>query len=200
MQAPSPIPFDEADWPSIYSRLGAYATWKAARLRITGAGPLPLGRRPEDVVQQAITQTIEGSRAWDPETYPDLLDHLRAAVDSITSNLVQRAEHRHRVPEAVEDRVGGVAVAAPDPETALADGECADALEAICAQVVGDDDRYEAVRLGIEDGESRSVVAEMIGATVNEVYAMTKTFVRRMRKALATHPCWSDVGTLPPSR
>ncbi|WP_094551742.1 hypothetical protein [Rubricoccus marinus] len=146
-------------------------------------------------MQQAIAQTIEGSRAWDPETYPDLVDHLRAAVDSITSNLIQRAEHRHRVPETVEDRIGGVVVAEADPETALADGECADALEAICAEVVGDDDRYEAVRMGIEDGESRSVVAEMIGTTVKEVYAMTKTFVRRMRKALAAHPCWSDVGT-----
>ena len=189
----SPFPLDDADWPSVYSRLEAYATWKATRLCITGGGPLPLGHKPEDVVQQAIIQTIEGSRAWDPETYPEIIDHLRAAVDSITSNLIQRAEHRHRVPETVEDRACGVSDSAPDPETAFAEGECANALEAICAEVVGNDDRYEAVRMGLEDGVSRSVVADMIGGTVKDVYAMTKTFVRRMRKALAAHPCWSDI-------
>jgi hypothetical protein len=95
---------NQADWKRIQLKLLEYACFKIGRLKWrTGQGILPKGIAPEDIVVGAIQKTYEGAtthetgpgiRRWNPDTAPDLLDYLKAVVDSDVNHLVSSEEHR----------------------------------------------------------------------------------------------------------
>ncbi len=99
-----------------------YTLFKIARLSWrTPDGSLPKGLTADDLVVQAIQKTFEGAvagsegapgaRNWNPQRQPNLLEFLKAVVDSDVNHLVHSEEHRvvkHYEPQDFERHAGAV--------------------------------------------------------------------------------------------
>lgn len=117
-----------ANWKFIQLKLMEYALFKIARLSWrTPDGSLPRGLTAEDIVVQAIQKTFEGAtpeadastgaRRWNPQKQPNLLDFLKAVVDSDVSHLVNSEEHRvvkHYEPQDFERHAGAARLPGSD--------------------------------------------------------------------------------------
>lgn len=83
------------NWPEIIRRLTYYAV---SRARIynwnSGDNDLPKGKTPEDIACDAIEKVWTGTRTWDPEKYPDLLQHLKWIVKSDMGHLLSSSDHQ----------------------------------------------------------------------------------------------------------
>ena len=76
-----------ANWDEIIPALTRYAHLKVAlRRRRLGRMAIPTELGPDDYVQQAIEATFTGTRIWNKESYPTLLEFLKSVVDSMLSN------------------------------------------------------------------------------------------------------------------
>jgi hypothetical protein len=129
-----------ANWKHIQLKLMEYALFKVARLSWrTPDGSLPRGLTAEDLVVQAIQKTFEGATAsdsekgptapgarhWNPQRQPNLLEFLKAVVDSDVSHLVNSEDHRvlkHFEPGDFERHAGAVS-ATSSAERQLIRGE-----------------------------------------------------------------------------
>lgn len=124
-----------ANWKFIQLKLMEYALFKIARLSWrTPDGSLPRGLTADDLVVQAIQKTFEGAtindpatagaRRWNPQKQPNLLEFLKAVIDSDVNHLVHSEEHRivkHYEPQDFERHAG--AAATPHAERQLIQGE-----------------------------------------------------------------------------
>ncbi len=79
-----------------------YAEAKVARKKWRSGASLPKGLEAPDLVGIVIEKTLDAilgenldtARTWNEEENPDLVDHLKAAIDSEASNLVRLNEHK----------------------------------------------------------------------------------------------------------
>ncbi len=94
--------FNAADWGAIRTALIRYAEMKCFNKSIRSVSELPEGKEPADIALIAIQKTLEwictgtegtGSRKWNRQLNPELIDHLKDAVDSEISNLINKKEH-----------------------------------------------------------------------------------------------------------
>ena len=75
------------NWDEIIPELARYAHLKVAfRRRHLGRMAIPTELDPDDYVQRAIKAVLTGTRRWNKEAYPTLLDFLESIVDSMLSN------------------------------------------------------------------------------------------------------------------
>lgn len=93
--------FNSADWNRIAPEGVAYVEKKVRRLKWKTAQGLPKGKLPTDIFYDSVHKTLEGiksagevGRIWNRTANPDLLDHLKDAIDSELSNLVTSEEHK----------------------------------------------------------------------------------------------------------
>lgn len=93
--------FNSADWNRIALEGVAYVEKKVRRLKWKTAQGLPKGKQPVDIFYDSVHKTLEGiksagevGRIWNRTANPDLLDHLKDAIDSELSNLVTSEEHK----------------------------------------------------------------------------------------------------------
>ena len=97
--------FRAQDWTVLQIELLRYSERKAKAKRWKTAHGLPKGLEPGDIVTIAIAKTLNaiigeddeprtGMRTWNEDVHPSLVDHLKSAIDSELSNLVQSEEHR----------------------------------------------------------------------------------------------------------
>ena len=95
------------DWGGVYQRLVLYAVRKTNNLSfIRGRGVLPLGRKPEDLAQEAFKRVFEGKRKWKPDQDPDICEYLMGVVDSLLSDLLDKADYRHQDGRSVGELAG----------------------------------------------------------------------------------------------
>jgi len=91
--------FTEDDqWQKILNRLTIYAKSKFVRLGWINKGNYrsPNGQGPEDIASEAIEKTIENSRVYDAQKYPDFGQFLKVCVDSIIYNLIHSPEFKKK--------------------------------------------------------------------------------------------------------
>jgi DNA-directed RNA polymerase specialized sigma24 family protein len=105
----------EMDWSAIRKALLIYATWRArGYCWHRGESPdLAKGYTVEDVVQEVIVKTFEGTRRWDPEK-GQLLPWLQLQSKSVIDALAKSASHRHEVSLLDLDIEGLVTEQSPD--------------------------------------------------------------------------------------
>lgn len=72
-----------------------------------GGAALAEGNSPEDVVQEALVRTIDNRRTWDRVKHPEIFDHLKLVVTSLTRNLASSRDNRtlRAMPENEEVRL-----------------------------------------------------------------------------------------------
>jgi len=106
--------FREADWAGIWPKLITYAEGKIAGKRWNSGGTLPKGFEAPDLVGLVIQKTLDGilgenpesARNWNEKVDPELIDHLKSAIDSETSNLVRSNVHKKTDRIAMDDTAG----------------------------------------------------------------------------------------------
>ncbi len=98
----------ELDWGRISLELGAYTLMKVRRIKWQtprrevgrkddieeGFPSLPEAKTVTDLVQDAVTKTLQGDRTWNRVKHPALIDHLKSVVDSDVYNLAMCKEHK----------------------------------------------------------------------------------------------------------
>ena len=185
------------EWTLMFQRLVRHAEFAVRRYRTVLRGfTLPGGRTAGDVVADAIRASFDGTRAWDPEKQPDLLCHLKSVIDSRVWNLVQRLERKKRralpVGDGEEDPFTSVPDDGDSPIEYVITDECGDELDRLVREAVQSDDCMEWVAQVLQGEATFDEVAEAFEMEKDEVYQKRQTLVRRLRKTVPDHPCWSD--------
>ncbi len=173
----------------IYKGLVDHAVTKAARLPSVRGGELPVGHRAEDAVQTAVERVWNGTRRWNRERYPRLVDFLTSVVDSVISDLVRGEEHKRR---------GGLPPGdptAPDPSLSaldrVASDECHEALVQAVEDATADDPMLRQTLTMLLEGSTPGEIARELRIDRTEVYNALRKVKRRLSKTLAEHPCWA---------
>jgi len=183
------------EWLKLLKRLTLYADRKLVRLSwrgITSArgGKPPGGVEAEDLVAEAVTDVIEGTRAWDQEANPDLLKHLRSVVGSKISHLVEGLENRRTrrlgPPDPNEESSTAYQVASRDPSPVelVADREAADRLRAAVHAELRDDASAYQIMECLEAGMERAEIIEYLGIPAADFDNAKRRLCRKVEKAL----------------
>lgn len=183
---------DDESWGDMYLELLDFARYKKRRLDfVKGGGELPLGRKPEDLVQDAIKRVFEGDRQWDPDKDPDLCDYLKSVISSIVSGLLEKTDYEHKHDSQLEDHFDLPSDSNPTYN------DCLEALQEILEQESSDEKDLENVRLGIEDEMKPSEISDFFSIEVEKVYTLSRKLRRRAEKRMEQHPCnehWTRLG------
>ncbi|MBU8900718.1 hypothetical protein KRR26_34440 [Corallococcus sp. M34] len=153
-----------------------------AKLLYGGMGP-EAAAYAEELVHEAIAQTLGDQRAWNPAKV-SLTGHLCGAVRSLFSNEAASAQARSRDGSAwesvAETSVDPVVPRPLTPEAYLLTQEACERIEADAYEVAGQDPTLEAVVLAVSDGAyTIDDIAAATGMTPKEVYAAKEKLKRR---------------------
>lgn len=185
---------DDQAWDGITTRLLKFASYRTKRLTWYGktGGAMPNATQIQDLVQEAIMDTLSGERAWNPNTDPDLENFLRSTLNSKINHFVNSLDHKvftdsalSSAPgEAVEN--GGDAPKAtflgnqPTPEVAVSESLDADAFLTGLLEYLADDAEAQQVVECIMDGVTKPKdCAERMGKSDKAMYNITKRFRRK---------------------
>ncbi|MEO0556611.1 MAG: hypothetical protein AAF170_00365 [Bacteroidota bacterium] len=181
----SPDRADE-DWEAVVPRLLLWANRLHART-LSGVRGAPT---PEDLVQDAITDTLTGQRVR-PDGLP-LLVFLYGVIRSRVSQTLSRSKTRDETAQAryvsLDEAWNVHSQAASDPAHA------ASLQERVLALVEGDELLERIVRLWFEDPDLKSRdLAAMLGVSAGEIYSATK---RLRRRTEASGPLFGDINRM----
>ena len=162
---------------------------KFGRFRMAALGRLSRGRDYEDLLDEAMTATLDGRRAWRNRSV-SLVNHLMAVMRSTSDNWATR-EDRREVVEAelfgaaqdedeADDLLGAVEPTTAGQETKLIEKKLIEkeALEALEASVADDPIAREvlsALQLGLK-GED---LKDTLGITEDQLRAAMRKIDRR---------------------
>ena len=189
----------DEQWQEIVERLTLHAHCKMAQLTWRGVPPsrggtVPGGIEPEDLATDVIVALIEGTRTWDQQEQPDLLQFLKSVVDSMVSHLVECVENR------VTRRIDGgshsepthpvfeVPDCGPDPSTVCADREERERFQVIVLEEIGNDSLAQEVFECLEASITKPAeIAKLIGRSVREINNAQKRLRRKVESAMKKH-------------
>lgn len=192
------------DWGKVGKRLLGFALWRASHYNWESGNSQVLaeGMTPEDIVQDVITKTLTGERAWNPDLGP-LEPWLRDQVKSIIDALVKSAAHRREAknledPDRDERALDSVAhkenvifsfavKKPPNPEDELIEKErqrmMAEKSSELFAAVSGDKELEEVLETIMNGCEPKpQAIAEELGASVENINNRIKRLRRRALK------------------
>jgi DNA-directed RNA polymerase specialized sigma24 family protein len=181
------------DLLKLLKRLTLHAECKLVRLRWRGVpgGPPPRGVQAEDIAAEAITRVLDGTRAWDERTQPDLLKHLRGVVDSLVSELVRSFDNRRfrRIgPPGAGDESTMVHEAPgrePDPRELASSREAAETFRAPIVEALREDElAYQVFECLEADITKPSDIADYLGLPVSEINNAQKRLRRKVEDAV----------------
>lgn len=194
------------NWPYIIRHLTYYTIWvaKGYSRNFGSIDQLPEGNTPEDIAFSAIEKVWSGTRAWDPDKYPDLLNHLMWIVKSDMGHLFSSSEVRvtRRILQDEDDPSAGNIEKNTIFETSVtreASTKINTAEEELIArenkeleakligelyQIVKGDDDLEILLAFFEDGidKPERIAAEM-GWDIAKVYNLKRKLFRKASKA-----------------
>jgi hypothetical protein len=171
----------------LYLRLVRYADmlsrvhgWKAGSM-------LPGGDSPLSVVHDVVVKVLDGTRHWDEEKEPDLLNALKGMVRSEIGHLYERIEHS--LVEAIgvplpdgEERTGDYFPSTGlNPEEMLLRQERTKlefaAMNLVLEEVEGKDD-LEMVFLALHETDSPREIAALTRLPIERVYSARRELDR----------------------
>ncbi len=185
-------------WEESIPRLVQHAIGKMKRLYWQGVfgGPTPGGVEAQDLVLGSIKKVLDGTRAWDPHSQPDLFLYLKSVIDSEVNHLADSWENQHVFREATLsgklDDEGNVAefwnlLDCPntDPEVALLEKERERLSEeffwAFYEFLEGTPLLQTILECIAEGLDKRSEIAGKMGISVKEFDNLKKQLQRRLK-------------------
>lgn len=194
------------NWPDIIRRLTYYAIWRAKRYSWNSGSinRLPEGKTPEDIACSAIEKVWSGTRAWDPDKYPDLLKHLMWIVNSDMGHLFSSPEHQTSRRILQEEDEPGMengqkemiletsvtmeastkANTAEEELIAREEKELEEKLKGKLYEMVKGDEDLEILLVFFEDGiDKPERIATEMGWDIAKVYNLKRKLFRKASKA-----------------
>ena len=142
-----------------------------ARFRMAALGGLSRGRDHEDLLEEAMTATLDGRRTWRKSSVT-LVNHLMAVMRSTSDNWATREDQR----EVVEAKLYGAAQDEDaSQDTQLIEKEALEALEAS----ISDDSVAREVLSALQLGLKGQELKETLGITEDQLRAATRKLDRR---------------------
>lgn len=132
---------------------------KFGRFRMAALGGLSRGRNYEDLLEEAITATLDGRRTWRKSSVT-FVNHLISVMRSTSDNWATREDRREvveaelygagRDEDEAEDLLGALKPAAADQQRQLIEKEALGALEASVSDDPIARDVLSALQLGLK--------------------------------------------------
>lgn len=159
------------------------------------------GRTPEDLLQEAMTRTLDGQRHWYPENV-GFVPYLIGAVRSIAS---EWAGHRYRNPDSPdyaalesqlikEDEEGnpvspfdGLTTRAPNAEDQMVEAETEAERQALLRAIeqhLAQDENASYVLMGWQDGMDGPAIQEAFGFSETTYRAIVRRIKRNSQKIM----------------
>jgi hypothetical protein len=155
-----------------------------ARFRMAALGDLSRGRDHEDLLEEAMTATLDGRRTWRKSSVT-LVNHLMAVMRSTSDNWVTREDQREVVEaelygvaqdeDEADDLLSAVKLTTASQDTQLIEKEALEALEAS----VSDDSVAREVLSALQLGLKGQELKETLGITEDQLRAATRKLDRR---------------------
>jgi DNA-directed RNA polymerase specialized sigma24 family protein len=191
----------EQDWGAIGKELLAFAIYRARNYYWRrGVGKeLAAGKTAEDIVQDVIVKTIEGTRRWDPEKgalLPWLKDQVKSEIDHLCHSLPHiyeapfpESEGREDQPASSEyyaslqDRPGTTLVR--DPEDMILKKEEIEQREnALFQAAYGDRELEDLLSASYNCEPKPRYIAAELGVPGKDIYRLIRRLRRRALKLL----------------
>jgi DNA-directed RNA polymerase specialized sigma24 family protein len=157
---------------------------KFGRFRMTALGRLSRGRDYEDLLEEAMTATLDGRRAWRKGSVT-LVNHLLAVMRSTSDNWATREDQREVVEaelygatqeeDEADDLLGAVKPTTAGQEKQLIDKEALEALEAS----VSDDPIAREVLSALQLGLKGQELKDTLEITEDQLRAAMRKIDRR---------------------
>ncbi|HEV2855671.1 MAG TPA: hypothetical protein VHC97_22985 [Thermoanaerobaculia bacterium] len=157
---------------------------KFARFRMAALGRLSRGRDHEDLLEEAMTATLDGRRAWRKSSVT-FVNHLIAVMRSTSDNWATREDQREVVEaelygaaqgeDEADDLLGAVKPTPAGQDTQLIEKEALEALEAS----VSDDPVAREVLSALQLGLKGQELKETLGITEDQLRAAMRKIDRR---------------------
>lgn len=189
------------DWDDIIIKLAYYAIFCFKRYR--WIANFPKGNSPEDIAINAIEKVWNGTRDWNPDKYPNLLEHLKWIVKSDVEHLSSSLEHKStgtlpvvtkedgtkiELEETNREYAHSITQKVPTPEEELIAKEdqkqkYEDKALAELHKIVKGDQDLEFLLLCFEDGIGKpSEIATIAEWKIEKVYNLKKKLLRKAAK------------------
>jgi DNA-directed RNA polymerase specialized sigma24 family protein len=177
--------FDK-DLHAAYPKALAEVLILLGRTRWAGAPRPSRAAKAEELVNEAITRMLGGTRTWDPTNVPDLHYFLREAVRSMLSAEFESptadTSSLDRRPEIASDSAAGHCTV--DPQEDLAEQQREQLLVGELLEVAGSDPTLEKVVTALMNGVYKpNDIASATGLGVKTVYQATRKLRRRVEAA-----------------
>jgi hypothetical protein len=177
----------------LVERLTYYAFGKLRRLkavygvRYAKGQQGPKGFDPGDFVNAAIEAYLSGGRPWNRKANPTIEAHLKDAIDSQVSNIINSVEHRRsRAVSTIGDGTDLAATAqdhwSVDPGEWVADQEWSEAFRAAAYGALKEDQIALDVLTALQEGWSRQEIIELLGMAPDQFDAARKRINRRIEQ------------------
>jgi hypothetical protein len=200
---------DAQDWPDIIRRLTYYAISRAKiySWNFGNSDELPAGKTPEDIACSAIEKVWSETRAWNPEKYPDLFQHLKWIVKSDIGHLFSSSEHKLRKRESEDNDTlnptndydetchdtslvteGSANIYSAEEKLIIQEEkELEERLKEKLYELVKGDDDLEMLLLFFEDGiDKPETIALEMNWDINKVYNLKRKLFRKASKVYKT--------------
>jgi hypothetical protein len=182
----------DTELETLVDRLTRYALGKLRRLTVHGVRynkgrQGPKGFDPGDFVNAAVEAYLSGNRPWNREANSTIEDHLKDAIDSHVSNIINSAEHRCSramsfVGKKIALEVEGEKHGGPSPAEWVADKEWSEAFCEAAFEAVKDDPIAIEVLDALQEGWTRKEAIELLGLTSDQFDAARKRINRRIER------------------
>ena len=155
-----------------------------ARFRMAALGGLSRGRNYEDLLEEAMTATLDGRRTWRKRSVM-FVNHLMAVMRSTSDNWATREDQREvaevelygvsQDEDEADDLLGAVKPTIADQDTQLIEKEALEALEAS----VSDDPVAREVLSALQLGLKGQELKEALRITEDQLRAAMRKLDRR---------------------
>ncbi len=174
----------EKEWDHFYRRL-SYTARKYARYLSNYGEDI----NPDELISEAVTRTLDGTRKWDRNTCPDLLPFLINTIKSIASSQIKSLKrHGH---ESLDENVGygdsdkdyAQASTYKSPEEVLKAKQLLERFHRWANVEFADDPDVQTVIMCLEEEITKpQEIAEFMEIPVKDVYRILQRYRRRFAK------------------
>lgn len=194
---------NQRDSEKLYKELVTIAIFECQVYGWSGASPygfidegtaLAAGNSPEDIASQVIEETIDGTRKWNQEKYPDIKNHLKWAIKSVANNLANNSANKTALVSNITTELGedesSEEPALSDEENGLLgkviefdEVQSQEFLNAIIDEFDGDK-ILETVLDAVMSGLKPEEISKQLNLPISQTYQLTRKLVRKIKRVV----------------
>jgi len=181
--------YSEVDYLALVQRLGIYTRRLIGRRHLVWSGMargrLPKGMTVEDIVGNAIVDSLDGTRHWNRQRYSTEYSFLCSVIRSMVHKLAVCSENKGTGTPTGSAEEGGEADCLEElilcPQSSQADRLAASEFLDKFKATLAEEEDLQLLIMAFEDGATkRSELAAALGVSPEQIDNMTKRLLRRL--------------------